>query len=821
MTSVAIQVEGMTCASCVLRVEKALKAVPGVETAEVNLATETARVSLPDAPDMAALTGALAKAGYPARTAEVTLDVEGMTCAACVGRVERTLKKQPGVIDAAVNLATESAHVTFVGGANDMATLAGVVTRAGYPAHARSEDARAGTPDKAEEVRNLARQTALAAALTLPVFAIEMGGHAIPAVHHWVMANIGTFNSHLLQFVLATLVMAFPGRVFYLKGLPALVRGHPDMNALVATGTLAAWSYSVISTFAPGLLPAGSANVYYEAAAVIVVLILFGRLLEARAKGRAGEAIRGLVALQPDTAPVERDGIVREVPVAEIAVGDLVHLRPGARVAVDGSVVSGASFVDESMITGEPMPVAKDNGARVTGGTVNGTGALVYRAERIGADMTLARIVRMVSDAQAAKLPVQGLVDRITSVFVPAVMSAALLTVAVWLVFGPSPALSHALVAGVAVLIIACPCAMGLAVPVSIMVGTGRAAELGVLFRKGDALQALDGVGIVAFDKTGTLTEGKPRLTAFEVAEGMDAARALALAASAESRSEHPVGRAIVDGAEARGITLPEVAAFDSVTGKGIRATVDGAEVLIGSGRLLAEAGIETGALAARSDALAAEGQTALYLAIDGNLAAVIGVADTAKPSARPTIGALHRAGLKVAMVTGDGEKTARAIAADLGIDHVVAGVLPGGKVAALDDLRKDGAKLAFVGDGINDAPALAAADVGLAVGNGTDIAIEAADVVLVSGDISGVATAIDVSRRTMTNIRQNLFWAFGYNTVLIPVAAGILYPFGGPMLSPALGAGAMALSSVFVVSNALRLRQLKPALTDSTVTQS
>ena len=804
----------MSCASCVGRVERALKTVPGVEDASVNLASESAQVDFHAPADLPTILGALEAAGYPAATEEVTLDVQGMNCASCVGRVERALLAGQGVVSASVNLASETATVRYVAGSTTPEAIAALATAAGYAATLRDAARPAPEDRKAEEIRHLARRTSFAAILALPVFVLEMGAHVVPGMHHLIAQTIGLQTSHLLQFVLTTIVLFGPGLQFYTKGFPALLRGAPDMNSLVALGTAAAYAYSLVATFAPGLLPAGTANVYYEAAAVIVVLILLGRFLEARAKGRTGEAIRKLVGLQAKTARVERDGAVIELPVDQIVVGDIVHVRPGEKIPVDGAVLTGRSYVDESMITGEPVPVEKAEGAAVVGGTVNGTGALTFRAEKVGADTMLAQIIQMVEQAQGAKLPIQGLVDRITLWFVPAVISVAVVTVLVWLLFGPDPALSLALVAGVSVLIIACPCAMGLATPTSIMVGTGRAAEMGVLFRKGDALQMLQEATVVALDKTGTLTEGRPELTDLIVADGMTEHTVLCLVAAVEATSEHPIATAITRAAETRGLTLPKPAGFDSITGYGVQAIVEGHRVLIGADRLMAREGVEIGGLAERGADLAAKGKTPLYAAIDGRIAAVIAVTDPIKPGTPAAIQALHDLGLKVAMITGDNAATARAIAAQLGIDHVVAEVLPEGKVAALESLRADGGKLAFVGDGINDAPALAAADVGIAIGTGTDIAIEAADVVLMSGDLTGVVNAFDISKRTMRNIRQNLFWAFGYNTLLIPVAAGVLYPFGGPLLSPVLAAGAMALSSVFVLSNALRLRWVKPART-------
>ena len=811
-----LSLQGMSCASCVGRAEKALAGMPGVTDASVNLASETAVVTFSGLADAQQALSTLEKAGYPARTGSVTMHVESMSCASCVGRVDKALAAVSGVLEVNVNLASETASVTFVEGQVSPADLLQAAAEAGYPA--RLKDASA--PEdmgarKAAEAQILARRTLFAAALALPVFVMEMGGHAIPAFHHWLGRMIGHETSWMIQFILTTIVLVGPGRQFYQKGFPALMRGAPDMNSLVAMGTSAAYAFSVIATFFPALLPQGTRAVYYEAAAVIVVLILLGRFLEARAKGRTGEAIRKLLGLQAKTAHVVQGGEIVEIDVDQIVVGDILLARPGERIAVDGNVTQGTSYVDESMITGEPVPVAKADGDPVTGGTVNGAGSIRFQATRVGADTTLAQIIRMVEEAQGAKLPIQGLVDRITLWFVPAVMGLAALTVLVWLIFGPDPALSYALIAGVSVLIIACPCAMGLATPTSIMVGTGRAAEMGVLFRKGDALQSLQGVNVVALDKTGTLTEGRPELTDLSVADGFSREQVLRLVAAVERDSEHPIAMAIVRAAGNEGIALPDISEFTSITGYGVSAHVDGQTVLVGADRLMAREGIDLETLHSAGQAWGAKGKTPLYAAVDGRIAAVIAVSDPVKPTTKVAIKALHDLGLQVAMITGDNRATAQAIADTIGIDHVVAEVLPDGKVAALNELAQGGRKVAFVGDGINDAPALAHADVGIAIGTGTDVAIEAADVVLMSGDLRGVVNAFDVSARTMANIRQNLFWAFSYNSALIPVAAGVLYPAFGVLLSPVLAAGAMALSSVFVLSNALRLRMVQPVMSD------
>ena len=803
----------MTCASCVGRVDRKLKSVGGLSDVSVNLASETAQVRAVGTEPIWHAIKALDDLGYPVRRDTVTLDVASMTCASCVGRVERTLRALPGMLEVSVNLAAETATVTFPAGATNPDDLLSALNKAGYPATLAKSDAKRQdrSTRKKEEARRLARQVALAAALALPVFVLEMGGHAFPAVHRFIAQTIGHQTSWMLQALLTTFVLIGPGRGFFRIGVPALLKGAPDMNSLVAVGTAAAYGYSMIATFLPSLMPPGLRAVYFEAAAVIIVLILIGRWMEARAKGRTGAAIEKLMGLQPHMALVERNGTFVEVAIKALEEGDLVLVRPGERIAVDGEVVTGESHIDESMISGEALAVAKSPGDQVTGGTVNGAGSLTFRATRVGAQTTLAQIIRMVERAQGSKLPIQGLVDRITLWFVPAVMFIAAATVMVWLSLGPEPTLSHALIAGVSVLIIACPCAMGLATPTSIMVGIGRAAELGVLFRKGDALQHLGAVGIVAFDKTGTITQGRPELTDLMLASGFEDAEVLALVAAAEMRSEHPISEAILRHARSKGLVMEMPAEFAAMTGYGVRAVVGQKTVLVGADRLMAREGVDFSTLAEAELALAQQGKTALFAAIDGRIAAVIGVADPVKPTSRAAIAALKSQGLRVAMITGDKPETAAAIAREVGIDQVVAGVLPAGKVAALESLGK-GAKMAFVGDGINDAPALAHADVGIAVGTGTDIAMESADVVLMSGDLAAVANAVDLSRRTMANIRQNLVWAFGYNIALIPVAAGVLYPNFGLLLSPMLAAGAMALSSVFVISNALRLRWIAPA---------
>ncbi|MEO9612774.1 MAG: heavy metal translocating P-type ATPase [Nitratireductor sp.] len=811
--TVTLAIEGMSCASCVGRVEKALTAVPGVAGASVNLTTERAAVTLSGSVEHRSLVEAIEKAGYAVPSASTTLAITGMSCASCVGRVEKALAAVPGVTGASVNLATEKASVK---GVADIDALIAAIAAAGYQARpvdtggeARQDTAARKDAEEAE----LRRSLTLSALATLPVFVLEMGAKIVPGMHGWIEATIGMQTNWLIQFALTAFVLSVPGRRFYTHGMPALARGAPDMNSLVAVGTAAAFLYSLVATFAPVLLPAGTVNVYYEAAAVIVTLILLGRWLEARAKGRTSQAIKRLVSLQAKTARVRRGATTAEIAASEVMPGDIVEVRPGERLPVDGTVIEGDSYVDEAMITGEPMPVAKSEGSIVVGGTVNQTGALAFTATAVGADTMLAQIIRMVEEAQGSKLPIQALVDKVTLWFVPAVMAAAALTFLVWMIFGPEPALTFGLVNAVAVLIIACPCAMGLATPTSIMVGTGRGAEMGVLFRKGEALQLLKQTRIVAFDKTGTLTEGRPTLTDFDLAEGFARNEALAMIAAVEARSEHPIARAIVEAAEAEGLALPGATGFQSVTGFGVAAEVAETRVEIGADRYMTRLGHDADRFSATAQRLADEGKTPLYAAIGGKLAAIIAVADPIKKTTPEAIAALHELGLKVAMITGDNRRTAEAIAGKLGIDEVVAEVLPGGKVDAVRRLKAEHGTLAFVGDGINDAPALAEADVGLAIGTGTDVAIEAADVVLMAGNLRGVPNAIALSQATLGNIRQNLFWAFAYNTALIPVAAGVLYPAFGLLLSPMLAAAAMALSSVFVLGNALRLRRFAAPL--------
>jgi len=814
MKTLELGVQGMTCASCVGRVERGLKKVEGVGDVVVNLATERASVVYDPAtttPQM--LLDKVKDVGYDPVTSTLDLGVQGMTCANCVGRVERALGKVDGVLSATVNLATERATVQYLPSAVSVGQLKAAVRDSGYgvlETQAGQDRSDVEREAKEKEVAELWRSVRFSAVFAVPLLLIAMLPMVYMPAEMWLMDRLGTAMNWIM-LALAVPVQFGPGRRFYRQGWAALRHRSPDMNSLVMIGTSAAFFYSLAVTLAPRIFPAGTAHVYYEASAVVITLILLGKYFEALAKGRSSEAMKKLLNLQPKTARVLRNGTELELPSDEVLVGDLISVRPGEKVPVDGEVVSGSSFVDESMITGEPVPVQKGAGVAVVGGTINQTGAFQFRATKIGVDTALAQIIRLVESAQGSKPPIQGLADQVVRVFVPVVLVIAALTFLAWMLFGGPGALSSALVNTVAVLIIACPCAMGLATPVSVMVGTGKAAELGVLFRNGAALEGLQGVQVVALDKTGTLTEGKPRLTDLLLTSGFERAEVLSLIASAEEQSEHPIARAIVDAAQLEGVMPTPTQYFEAVPGFGLAATVDGRLVNVGADRYMAQLGLDVSRFAPQAWTMGDEGKSPLYAAIDGQLAAILAVADPVKLGSLDAVRALHSQGLKVAMITGDNARTANAIAKQLGIDTVLAEVLPSGKSDAVATIQQNGQKVAFVGDGINDAPALALADVGLAIGTGTDVAVETADVILMSGDLRGVPNAIALSRTTLRNIRLNLFWAFAYNVVLIPVAAGVLIPLLGWRLSPVLAAAAMGLSSVFVLSNALQLRSFKP----------
>ncbi|MFC4455686.1 heavy metal translocating P-type ATPase [Deinococcus sonorensis] len=807
-------VQGMTCASCVGRVERGLKRVEGVDDVAVNLATERATVQYdPARTSPQTLLDTVRDVGYEPVLSALEFGVQGMTCANCVGRVERALKKMDGVVSASVNLATERATVQYLPAAVGPGDLKAAVRDSGYSVL----DAPAGQDrsDQEQALRDahlseLLGAVRFSAVFAVPLLLLAMLPMLSLSAEMWLMERLGPALNWVM-LALALPVQFGPGRRFYRLGWTALRHRSPDMNSLVMIGTSAAFFYSLLVTLAPGIFPPGTAHVYYEASAVVITLILLGKYLEALARGRSSEAMKRLLGLQPKVARVVRDGAELELPTDEVQRADLVSVRPGERVPVDGEVVSGRSYLDESMITGEPMPVLKEPGDSVVGGTINQNGALVFRATRIGAETALAQIIRMVEHAQGSKPPIQGLADRVVRVFVPVVLGIAALTFLAWLLFGGPQALSSALVNTVAVLIIACPCAMGLATPVSVMVGTGKAAELGVLFRTGAALEGLHAVQVVALDKTGTLTEGRPQLTDLVLTSTLERAEVLSLVASAEAQSEHPLGRAIVEAAGREGLPLEPAQYFEAVPGYGLAATIGGRLVNVGADRYMQQLGLDVDPVALQAAQLGQAGRTPLYAAIDGQLAALLAVADPVKAGSAEAVRALKAQGVQVAMITGDNARTAQAIAEPLGIDQVLAEVLPGGKSDAVQRLQAAGQRVAFVGDGINDAPALARADVGLAIGTGTDVAVETADVVLMSGDLRGVPNAIALSRATLRNIRLNLFWAFAYNVLLIPVAAGVLAPALGWQLSPVLAAAAMGFSSVFVLSNALRLRRFRP----------
>jgi Cu+-exporting ATPase len=735
-----------------------------------------------------------------------------MTCAACVARVERTLEKQPGIESATVNLATETANIDFLPEQVGPQQIQEAITKAGYEP--------VEIPDTVDEERSAQEadhrgqllDLRLAAALTLPLVVVSMGPMLVPGMKDWMLSLLPANAWRWVELLLATPVQFVAGRRFYTQGWAEIRHGSPGMSTLVMMGSSAAYLYSLLAVLAPQIFPAGTANLYFEAAAVIVTLILFGRFLEARAKGRTSDAIRKLMRLQVKTARLIREGESREVSIEDVVPGDLVQVRPGERVPVDGAVTEGTSFVDESMISGEPVPVEKRPGSEVVGGTVNSTGAFLFLATRVGADTVLAQIIRMVQEAQAGKPPIQRLADRIAGVFVPVVIGIAILTFILWLVFGPSPSLNYAFVAAVSVLVIACPCAMGLATPTAIMVGTGRGAEMGVLFRRGAALETLAKVNVVALDKTGTLTKGHPELTDL-VAFGQAEDRVLAWVAAAEEQSEHPIAQAIVEAARQRGLEWTRPDSFQAEPGFGLHAKIEGHNIHIGADRYMEQEGIDLTSAGDLGRRLADEAKTPLYAAVDGELAAVLAVADSLKEGSVEAVRALQQSGIEVAMVTGDNTRTAQAVARRAGIDRVLAEVLPGQKAEEVKRLQTEGNRVAFVGDGINDAPALAQADVGLAIGTGTDIAIEAGDVVLMSGDLRSVVNAGALAKSTFRTIFGNFFWAYGYNVALIPLAAGVLYPWMGVLLSPMLAAAAMSVSSIFVVTNSLRLRSFEPPL--------
>ena len=725
-----------------------------------------------------------------------TIPVSGMTCAACSSRVQRSLEKTPGVTSASVNLMTGEATVDFDPATVAPERLVAVIRETGYGADLPRADATAEAAFESQDEERSAEAGVLWRKFWVAV---------VPAALMMVLGHPHTDAMRWLELGVTLPVVLWSGRHFYVRAWTALRHGGADMNTLIAVGTGAAFGFSVFMTVAAGWVSARGVmpQVYYEAVAAIIALILLGNVLEARAKGRTSGAVRRLIGLRPDTAQLLRDGVEVSVPIVQVRVGDVLVVRPGEKIPVDGVVVQGASSVDESMLTGEPVPVAKAAGDEVVGATLNRNGSLRVRATRVGRDTTLSRIIALVRGAQGAKAPIQRLADRISAVFVPAVIAIALVTFGVWYALGPEPRYLHALVAAVTVLIIACPCAMGLAVPTAVMVATGRGAELGVLIKGGDALQRAAELDTVVLDKTGTLTEGRPAVTRNDLDD-----ESLRLAASLERLSEHPLGEAIVAAAHDRGLPLEDPETFVAYPGKGIVGRIGGRDVVVGNRALMLERAIDLAALTRTADTLAAEAATPVYVAVDGRAAGVVGVADPVKPTSREAVAALRTLGLEVVMLTGDDRRTAESVARAVGIERVVAEVLPDRKLDEVKRIQQQGKVVAMVGDGLNDAPALAQADVGIAMGTGTDVAMEAGSITLMRGDLLGVVRAIGLARRTMRVIRQNLFWAFVYNVIGIPVAAGVLYPAFGILLTPALGAAAMAVSSVSVVTNSLRLRR-------------
>ena len=820
LKKVVLPITGMSCASCVAKIEKGLSRMGGIVDAKVNLATEKGTITFDSSRvQMGDFVAAIKDLGYEAGMEKVVLPIQGMSCASCVKKVENALNGLEGVVRATVNFATERASVQYIPGAVSLDDFRRAVKEAGYEVLEVETGGKEEIVDREKaareaEFKKLKRKFITGLILVIPVFLLA----------YWKtlglsnLFNLGREVNFYLQLIFETPVQFWVGWLFYVGAWKTAKHKSADMNTLIAVGTSAAYTYSVLAIFFPWLFAVQglAAEVYFDTAGAIIVLILLGRLLEARAKGQTSEAIKKLIGLQAKTARVVRDSQEMDIPVEEVALGDLVIVRPGEKVPVDGVVQEGHSAIDESMVTGESIPVEKNPGDEVIGATINRTGTFRFKAVKVGKDTMLAQIIKMVEEAQGSKPPIARLADLIASYFVPVVIGIAIATFFVWYFWGPTPALTYAVLNFVAVLIIACPCALGLATPTSIMVGTGKGAENGILIRGGEALETAHKLNAVVMDKTGTLTKGQPSVTDIWGSREFKKEEILRYAASAEKGSEHPLGEAIVNRAKEQNIPLISPKDFQAIAGHGIEAAIDGRPILMGNLKLMQDRGIPMNGLERKAEEFSSQGKTPMFVAVNRQAAGIIAVADTLKENSKAAVEALHRMGIEVIMITGDNRRTADAIARQIGIDRVLAEVLPEGKADQVKKLQAEGKKVAMVGDGINDAPALAQADVGIAIGTGTDVAMESADITLISGDLRGVVTAIALSRATIRNIKQNLFWAFAYNSILIPVAAGILFPFFGILLNPIFAAAAMGLSSVTVVSNALRLKRFKGPILSS-----
>ena len=814
LKQIDLPIRGMSCASCVEKIETGLSRAEGVKEVSVNFATEKGSILYdPSRVSVNRILKEIEAIGYGTRTEEITIPIRGMSCASCVEKIETALRGLPGVTEAQVNFAAEKAMVNFIPSMHSPADLRNAIRDVGYePLEIADTLAVADYEKEARdrETRELGFKTLVGVLFSIPLM---LG--SFPEWFPWMPELL---TRHFVLFLMATPVHFSVGWQFHLGFWKALKHKTADMNTLVSLGTNAGYIYSTVVTFAPAFFTTGDlqAGVYFETVAILHTLIILGRFLEARAKGRTSEAIKKLMGLQAKTARVVRDGREVDIPVEEVRIGDIVVVRPGEKIPLDGIVREGASAVDESMLTGESLPVEKRPGTEVFGATLNKTGSFCFEAIKVGKETTLAQIIKLVEAAQGSKPPIQKMADKIAGVFVPIVIVIALLSFGVWYLWGPQPALISALSNFMAVLLIACPCAIGLAAPTAVMVGVGKGAENGILFRGAEAVEFASKLTTVVLDKTGTLTKGEPSVTDLLTTNGVDPGDLLRYAASAEKGSEHPLGEAIVKRAAEEGLQLQSVDSFDAIPGHGIEAEVAGNRLLLGNLKLMRDRGIALDGLQNEAEHLADEGKTPMFVSVDGRAAGIIAVADTLKENSKEAVEAVHRLGLEVAMITGDNSRTASAIARQLGIDRVLAEVLPQDKAEEVKRLQAEGKVVAMVGDGINDAPALAQADVGIAIGTGTDVAMEASDITLISGDLRGIVTAIALSKRTMRTMKQNFFWAFIYNTVLIPVAAGILYPVAGILMSPILAGAAMAFSSVSVVSNSLRLRRFRPVVTRS-----